>query len=890
MPYLPVTGSFARWISPLPVPAGMDIVRQIDDSTYIVRVKQGTAPHGLYMPADPNWKWSPNLKLLVPDPDESYSFVLKSNAYDSLHKYMLQEENITIIQLLPAHHAISITCPFAFMSEVLSLRDDITFIGLHRSAMDESPLRRHNLAVNSIYKSIDVFGQFGTTVSVKEAAFLTEDLDLKNISTHTALSHPLTKLHATEMATLIAGKGVTFHTGKGVSSSKLISTTYENLFPESTTYHLQYGTEVQNHSYGVGIENYYGLEAQAYDQFSYDHPGIVHVFSSGNAGEQTSASGTYANLAGTANLTGTFKQAKNVLVVGAVDSSQAIKPYSSTGPAYDGRIKPELVAYGGEGSSDAAALVSGSAAYLKGLWKATHPQYPDSALSGSLTRAILIAGARDIGAPGPDYKSGYGSLDLYASSKILTNGNVGEYRIAPGQTIKIGIDIPPGTQTLRIAGTWDDPPALIEAPTALTNDLDLHLFHPQSGATFLPWTLSHYPHIDSLSRPAFRGYDRLNTTEMVTLHSPQAGYYEWVISGTKLTTAFQRVSYAFHVEASDMLEWHYPVASQPVEAGGSDRVYWKTNLSGPATLELSTGNGKWTQLGTVDLTTNQMAVNWPDTLSTEALLRIHTAIGTYYSDTFYIQPIPRLTVDLLCDDRLSLAWTALPGISTYRILEEGIPYSEVAENHLLIYKSESNSPYYAVAPVFPDGLTGLHSYSINYTLQGAGCYLDNFLAYLGPDFNAHIFLRLSGLTAIEKIQITRKNGANLHLLKEFVPDTPTITLIDSTLTQGISVYQAIIWTKNGEKVESSELPVVFTEENHTVVFPNPVTGQPYLGIISRETGSIFQLTDTNGRLVMELELVNDIEYLPLPGIRQGLYLYRIMKNKQVTDSGKVIIR
>ena len=57
--------------------------------------------------------------------------------------------------------------------------------------------------------------------------------------------------------------------------------------------------------------------------------------------------------------------AKNILTVGATDSFSIVAALSSKGPAHDGRVKPELVAFGEDGSSGAAALVSGTSLLLQ---------------------------------------------------------------------------------------------------------------------------------------------------------------------------------------------------------------------------------------------------------------------------------------------------------------------------------------------------------------------------------------------------------------------------------------------------------------------------------------------------------------------------------------------
>ncbi len=67
---------------------------------------------------------------------------------------------------------------------------------------------------------------------------------------------------------------------------------------------------------------------------------------------------------------------KNTLSVGAVDSQGKVSPLSSRGPAYDGRIKPELVAYGEGGTSEAAALVSGVSLLLQQAYREQQNHLP----------------------------------------------------------------------------------------------------------------------------------------------------------------------------------------------------------------------------------------------------------------------------------------------------------------------------------------------------------------------------------------------------------------------------------------------------------------------------------------------------------------------------------
>ena len=82
-----------------------------------------------------------------------------------------------------------------------------------------------------------------------------------------------------------------------------------------------------------------------------------------------------------ANITGNFKQAKNVLIVNAVDTTLSINSFNSRGPAFDGRLKPELTAYGSGGTSDAAALVSGISALIHEKYQSINQKIPDASLT-----------------------------------------------------------------------------------------------------------------------------------------------------------------------------------------------------------------------------------------------------------------------------------------------------------------------------------------------------------------------------------------------------------------------------------------------------------------------------------------------------------------------------
>ncbi|MEO6758971.1 MAG: S8 family serine peptidase, partial [Saprospiraceae bacterium] len=302
--------------------------------------------------------------------------------------------------------------PGHFFASVLP-RTEVLFADLgYRAGREELAVPGHNFFTNNIawtHTRWPALDGTGSTISIKEFQFDSLDVDFKHRYLPNSGSASTSTIHASIMATLAAGAGTSDPAGRGVArGSRLVSSSFVGLLPDDDAEYDAFDIAVQNHSYGVDIENYYGAGALAYDRSTQLHSGLLHVFSAGNQGLAAAGPGAYANLTGFANLTGNFKMAKNVLVVGAVDSFGQVLAFSSRGPAYDGRLKPDLVAFGQSGTSESAALVSGSAAVVRQAFFEKYGFWPSSAT----VRAVLIGTADDLGAPGPDFSAGYGNLNL----------------------------------------------------------------------------------------------------------------------------------------------------------------------------------------------------------------------------------------------------------------------------------------------------------------------------------------------------------------------------------------------------------------------------------------------------------------------------------------------
>jgi len=214
----------------------------------------------------------------------------------------------------------------------------------------------------------------------------------------------------------------------------------------STTYNT--GGRIHTNSWGSffrGKEGYYyGGDV---DRYLYDRNEFIIFFAAGNSGRNGDRT-----IAREASI-------KNVISVGAGETTyhsasiDYIAPFSSRGPAYDGRIKPDIISAGaslnsarsngdgGEscatvgmaGTSMASPSAAGAAALVmqyfddERFWKSEcNPRYPSCNTflpTGVLVKAVLIhsaigmklqEGGPNLGTP-PDSTQGYGRIALYTA-------------------------------------------------------------------------------------------------------------------------------------------------------------------------------------------------------------------------------------------------------------------------------------------------------------------------------------------------------------------------------------------------------------------------------------------------------------------------------------------
>jgi hypothetical protein len=768
-----------------------------------------------------------------------------------------------------------------------------------RPAHEERRLSNSDISVNAIsavHARFPALTGQGLTTSVKELPFDPADLDLRGRAVNPAAFAAPYSDHATAMATLLGGAGNSDPLGRGAARAvRLATSDFARLLPDDGAQLAQSGVSVQNHSYGVGIENYYGLEAQAYDQQAQQYPALLHVFSSGNVGASASPSGAYQGIARFANLSGQFKMSKNTLSVGATDPSGQVAALSSRGPAHDGRLKPELVAYGEGGSSEAAALVSGVSILLQQQYR---DQHAGTLPPAALVKAVLLNSADDLGTPEVDYLSGFGQLDALGAVEAMRAGRFFSGSASQGTDQVFRITVPAGQQQLKATLVWSDPAAAANAATALINDLDLELVALGTGQRWLPWVLSAYPNADSLARPARRRADHLNNAEQITLALPAAGTYEVHVRGFVVPQGPQSFSLAYEFSPPG-LTWTRPVRPDNLRPGTTATLRWQWSGPASATARLDyrpVGRSGWRVLASaVALGTAKTTWAVPDT-TTLAQLRLVSGISEFVSDTFTIVRPPALQVGYACPEEALLQWGRIPGVARYQVYQLGAtmlePLLQTADTAVVLSRTQLPALYYAVAPTV-GGRVGQPGTTINYTTQGTACYFRSFLARQLVDEVIRFDVVLGTIYQLKSATLERQRpDGGFEAVQTIMPVTSTsFTFTDQPPAAGRYLYRVRLDNVASQQFYSGSEEAFLLRAGLIQAYPNPVTAGAQLTVVANSTAPVsIQLYDMLGRFQRTATAEGLINLIETNGLKPGLYLLQVQQGNKPGQTLKVVIQ
>ncbi len=787
---------------------------------------------------------------------------------------------------------------------LLELRDQdfVTYLEFEfQEATLEGNVSDLDLSVNTInvvhHNFPDIKGS-EMVLSIKEPFYDLTDIDLVGKNIPSPLSANIIDDHTNTMATICCGAGNTSIKGRGVAPEiKITSSDVINLFPDTEQVYQELKAFIQNHSYGTKVENFYGALALAYDEHTYRNPKLVHVFSAGNMGTFQDTIGPYADITGFANLTGNFKQAKNIITVGAIDTEGNIPSFSSRGPAYDGRIKPELVAHSNIGTSNATAITSGLVSLLQQLFLRENGEIPSSAL----IKAILISGASDVGLPGPDYESGFGSINAKNSFDIILDNNYIESRIATNSLINYDLIIPDNVLSATITLAWSDLPAFSNSSVALMNDLDIKIKGP-NNEEYLPWVLHADPSADSLGKPARYGEDHLNNVEQIVLQMPNTGEYAIELVANSLFNSFQSFAIAYHIQYIDSFVWTFPTGSDNFSIDGApEGVFrWQSSSSQKdASLFIRNCDGEnWMRIEQeVDLTRNYL--NFSSADLTPGLYQADMRINgvSNVSDTFVVSPVVSLELGYNCADEALLLWSAVPNNEGYRILEwDGNQFNFLDSSIDTFYRIPpimNKLSYYKVIPEFNKKRLGIGSTARSFDGEVPRCYINSFFSTLSEENELQITLVLGTTIGLDRIELYRKSPDG-DILMELLQADIAIEheFIDRKPDEGENKYYVILYLENGAQITSEITSIFFFNQTNVLVFPNPMLSNGGVNIFTKSfQGSLqFSLMSVTGNVLFETKLISDRDFINLSqiGITQGVYYY-LLKSTDWEESGTLTV-
>ncbi len=355
-----------------------------------------------------------------------------------------------------------------------------------------------------------------------------------------------------------------------------------DLFPQAYTA----GARLHTNSWGANVDGEYTTDSEAVDQYMWNHKDFTIFFSAANAGIDADSDGVVDLYS-----LGSPATAKNCVTVGAsennrptltdtwgdywpddfpvdplhndliADNIAGLAAFSSRGPVWDYRYKPDVVAPGTfiasvrssmasetgwgvidanymymGGTSMSTPLTAGAAAIVRQFYTDLESHTP----SAALIKATLVNGAADIH-PGqygtgvtqeipatrPTNVAGWGRVNIQNSifptaprTMVYVDQTAG---LDTAASDVYNYQITSSAEPFRVTLAWTDYPGSPAANGALVNNLDLAITDP-GGVTYYPNNA-----LQSNGNPSTT-YDRVNNLQGIDIASPAAGMYTVTVS------------------------------------------------------------------------------------------------------------------------------------------------------------------------------------------------------------------------------------------------------------------------------------------------------------------------------------------------------------------------
>ncbi|MGI9580225.1 T9SS type A sorting domain-containing protein [Chryseobacterium sp. RRHN12] len=620
----------------------------------------------------------------------------------------LGEKKIKITALHQAVHQIDIQIEPQRLNELAAM-PFVQFISAvpaepipEAYAYDYRNANNRSNYLNSGYNGLNYNGS-GITLAVGESGALINEPDAKGRVILEQVSGGPSG-HKTVVMSSMAGAGNLAPSNRNQAwGSHIVSThsntDYAGLFD---SHQLLY----TNHSFGYGVDGGYNALSRTHDLLLGTYPKHLVAYSSGNKGTSTG----YApyELPNWGNITGAPKMSKNMVTVGGLSELDMKNPSSSNGPMYDGRIAPQIVVEGAEGTSYASPKFVGMLGMLAQAYKAQHA---DEVPASSLLRAIVFNTADDIENPGPDFKTGYGRINTRRAYDLMSQNQFLTSDISNQQTKQHTIPVPPNTRQVRVMIVWPDVAAAVNANPAIVNDLDLVLKDPLNN-TYNPWVLdTSLPSSEvKLNAPAVRGTDHINTIEQVTVDNPAPGSWTIEVSGFNIPSGPQPYYIAYEF-LKDEVKFMYPLQGDHISSTEEYQLKWDSfGAPGTFTLEYQLNNGPWMVIiAGYDASERNFSWKAPMVNGVQPI-KFRVKRGNLISESGinYIGPlVENFRVQKVCNDQVTLRWSVVNGATSYKIYRLGARYMEEVTSDItftgntavLTGQNITGKEYYTISPL-----------------------------------------------------------------------------------------------------------------------------------------------------------------------------------------------
>lgn len=819
--------------------------------------------------------------------------IIRHNGINNFMRAAIPQDKVEAISMLPF---------VAYLEMVAEpgQPEDVPGRGLHRSnAIDtETPSGRK-------YTGEDV------KVLVRDDGFVGPHIDFQGrISQDVSGDGGID--HADGVSGIFAGSGNRDPRMRGMAAGAFLYViNYVDDFLDNTLpLHIDNEVLVTNSSYSNGCNAGYTANAATVDQQLNDYPSFMHVFSAGNSNGSSCGYGA-GNQWG--NITGGHKQAKNSIATANLFADATLVNSSSRGPAYDGRLKPDISANGQDQFSTdpnhqyaAFGGTSGAAPGIAGITAQLHQAYreynPGEIAEGALLKAIMLNTANDLGNVGPDFRYGWGHVNAYRAVLTIEEGRYFDGAIDQGQSNAHTLTIPDGVKQAKVMVYWSDKEASELAAKALVANLNIEM-SDENGAVYSPWILDPTPDPAILNLPATTGVDTLNNMEQVALNDPAPGVYTLTVNGEEVPFPGQKY-WVVYEYILDEITVTYPVGGEGLVPGETERIHWDaTGNQGFFFVEYSTDGGSTWTVATTSSGDARM-YNWtvPSTVTGKAFVRVtRDGVTGQNQEPFSIVGVPaNLQPTKACPDFIRIEWDSVPGATAYDVFLLGQLYmdsvgttSELFFEVPAINANPTLDHWLSVRAVGDDGIRGRRAVAILYNSGLLSCILNDDLAVTNItspnpaltscgslDIEISIDVTNTGQTDQSGVQVTYQVGS----------DTPVTETLTNPIVSGATVaytfstpatlagsgnFDLKTWVTSAAGTDEAAFNDTLSQATSAIIFPSD--GAPVGWVEDFEGGVIppdyWQVLNPDGSISFESREVTGADGQPTTAMWIDNYSY-----------------